>query len=98
MKDKLDNTIWEYFDNLMTKSLLPDKVKERFSDCVLRLREEYLRRLERKREAIFASEAASGGSSAELNKLEEQGTDASSQLRDIFIMRSRGSQKQRRNG
>jgi hypothetical protein len=62
------------------------------------LREEFLRRLERKREAVFASEAASGGSGAELNKLEEQGTEVSSQLRDIFIQRSRGSQKQRRNG
>jgi DNA primase len=98
IKDRLDNTIWEHLDNLMTKSLLPDNVGERLSDCVLRLREEFLRRLERKREAVFASEAASGGSGAELNKLEEQGTEVSSQLRDIFIQRSRGSQKQRRNG
>jgi DNA primase len=98
IKDNLDNTIWEHFDNLTKKSLLPDKVEKRFSDCILRLNEEFLRRLERKREAVFASEAASGGSSAELNKLEEQGTDGSSQLRDIFTIRSRGSQKQRRNG
>lgn len=98
IKDKLDDTILEHLENLMTKSLLPDNVGERFSDCVLRLREEFLRRLERKREAVFASEAASGGSGAELNKLEEQGTEVSSQLRDIFIQRSGGSQKQRRNG
>lgn len=98
IKDKLDNTIWEHLENLVAKSLLPDNVGERLSDCVLRLREEFLRRLERKREAVFASEAASGGSGAELNKLEEQGTEVSSQLRDIFIQRSGGSQKQRRNG
>jgi len=98
IKDKLDNTIWEHLGNLMAKSLLPDKLEERLSDCVLRLREEFLRRLERKREAVFASEASSGGSGAELNKLEEQGTEGSSQLRDIFIQRSGGSQKQRRNG
>lgn len=98
IKDKLDNTIWEHLENLMAKILLPDNVRERLSDCVLRLREEFLRRLERKREAVFASEAASGGSGAELNKLEEQGTEVSSQLRDIFIQRSGGSQKQRRNG
>ena len=98
IKDELDNTIWEHFDNLMKRSLLPNNIEKRLSDCVLRLREEFLRRLERKREVVFASEAASSGSGAELNKLEEQGTEGSAQLRDIFIQRSRGGQKQRRNG
>ncbi len=97
IKDKLDNAIWEHLDNLMQRSLLDNKVEERLSDCILRLREDFFRRLERKREAVFASEAASSGSSAELNKLEEQGTEGSSQLRDIFIQRSRGGHKQRRN-
>ena len=97
IKDKLDDFIWEHLDNLKARNLLPDRVEERLSDCISRLREEYLRRLERKREAVFASEAASGGSVAELNKLKEQGTEVSSQLRDIFIQRSRGGQKQRRN-
>ena len=98
IKDKLDNTIWEHFDNLMKRSLLPNNIEKRLSDCILRLREEFLRRLERKREVVFASEAASSGSSAELNKLEEQGTEGSAQLRDIFIQRSRVGQKQRRKG
>ncbi|MCJ7617374.1 MAG: toprim domain-containing protein, partial [Desulfobacterales bacterium] len=98
IKETLDDFIREHLDGLVAKCLPPDRIEEKFSDCVLRLREEFLRRLERKREAVFASEALSGGSGAELNKLEEQGTEGSSQLRDIFIQRSRGSQKQRRNG
>jgi len=98
IKDELDNTIWEHFDNLIKRDLLSNQAEKRLSDCILRLREEFLRRLERKREAVFASEAASKGSAAELNKLEEQGTEGSAQLRDIFIQRSRGGQKQRRNG
>lgn len=97
IKDKLDDFIWEHLDNLKARNLLPDNVEERFSDCISRLREEYLRRLERKREALFASEAASGRPGAELLKLEEQGTEGSSQLGDIFVQRSRGGQKQRRN-
>ena len=98
IKDKLDNTIWEHLDNLMKRSLPSNQLEKRLSDCTLLLRQEFLRCLERKREAVFASEAASRGSSAELNKLEEQGTEGSSQLREIFIQRSRGGQKQRRNG
>ncbi|GAI77420.1 unnamed protein product, partial [marine sediment metagenome] len=98
IKDNLDNTILEHLDNLIKRSLLPNNIEKRLSDCILRLREEFLRRLERKREVVFASEAASSGSGAELNKLEEQGTEGSAQLRDIFIQRSRGGQKQRRNG
>jgi hypothetical protein len=97
IKDELDNTIWEHLDNLMKRSLPSNQLEKRLSDCILLLRQEFLRRLERKREAVFASEAASRGSSAELNKLEEQGTEVSAQLREIFIQRSRGGQKQRRN-
>jgi DNA primase len=97
LKDKLDSAIWEYLDSLMQRSLRNDKVEARLSDCILRLREDYLRRLERKREAVFASEAASSGSSAALSKLEEQGTEGSSQLMDIFIQRSRGGQQHRRS-
>ncbi|MFH1662848.1 MAG: DNA primase [Chloroflexota bacterium] len=97
IKNKIDDSIWEHLDNIMAKSLPSDKAGERFSDCILRLREEYFRRLERKRGAAFASEAASGGSTAELTMLKEQGTEGSSQLRDIFIQRSRGGQNQRRN-
>lgn len=96
IKEELDNTIWEHLDNLIKRSLSSNQLEKRLSDCILRLREEFLRRLERKREAVFASEAASMGSSAELSKLEEQGTEVSDQLREIFIQRSRGSHQQRR--
>ena len=98
IKDELDNTIWEHLDNLIKRSIPSNQLETRLSDCTLLLRQEFLRRLEKKREAVFASEAASRGSSAELNKLEEQGTEVSAQLREIFIQRSRGGQKQRRNG
>ncbi len=98
IKDKLDSTVWEHFDGLITKKLLSDKVEERFYDCISRLQEEYLRRLERKRAVVFASEEASGGSPAVLNRLKEQDIDVSSQLRNIFSQRSRGIQMRKRNG
>ena len=97
LKDGLDNMIREHFDSLMAKDLLDNRKEERLADCILMLKEEYLRRLERKREAVLSSEAAAKGSGSELGTLEEQGTDVSSQLRDIFMQRAKGSHKQRRN-
>ena len=98
IKDKIDDSIWEHLDNLMTMKLLPDKVEERLADCIQLLKIDYFRNLERKKEAVLFSEAASGGSGAELNKLKEQGTEFSSQLRDIFTQRYRGIHKHKRNG
>ena len=80
----------------MARRLLPDKLEERLSDCIQRLEEDYLRNLERKKEAVLASEAASGGSSAELNKLEEQGIEVSIQLGEVFTQKARRGQEQPR--
>jgi hypothetical protein len=97
IKDKIDSTIWEHLNDLMTRKFPPNNVDKKLADCIQRLKEEHNRNLERKKEAVLASEAALGGSKAELNKLKEQGIEPSVELRDIFIMRSRDSQKQRRN-
>jgi len=97
IKEILDNSIWEHYDKLLQKSLLSRKTEERLSDCILNLRLDYYRRLERKREVVFAAEAASSGSGADLNKLEEQGIEISTGLRDVFMQRSRAAKKQRRN-
>jgi DNA primase len=98
VKEKLDSTIWEHLDYLMKKSLPSDKLEQKLANCILRLKERFLRGLEMKREAIFASEAAAKGSNAELIKLEEQGIEVSSQLREVFIRRAGRGQKQRRRG
>ncbi len=97
IKEILDEFIWEYLDSLITKEIPTDRLEERLSDCILRLRNDYWLRLARKREAILASEAESGGSAAELNNLGDQDLEISSQLRDIHIQRSRVGQKQRKN-
>jgi len=96
LKEKLDSVIHDHLDYLATKSLPPAGETERrhiFSDCVLRLRKEFLHNLETKREQIFALEAESGGAAAELTKLQELGTEGAVQLREVF--QSKG---QRRSG
>jgi hypothetical protein len=46
--------------------------------------------------AILAGEAESGGTLAELAKLEEQGLEISTQLKEVFSQKSRGGKEQRR--
>jgi DNA primase len=98
IKDKLDNTIWGYFDRLMSRSILQNQIEDKLSSCILRLREEYLRGLEEKRGAVLASEAAAKGSDAELAKLKEQGIEVSVELREVAIQKSRQARRQRRDG
>jgi len=88
IKNSLDDTIWDYMDKLIKKEVPPDKIEEKMSACTLRLHEKFLRSLEMKREVIFAAEAASKGSIAGLNKLEEQGIEVSTELREVFSQKS----------
>ena len=87
LKEGLDITIHEHLDYLATKSLLNTQIEQKYDNCVLRLREKYLRSLETKRAEILALEAESGGTAAELAKLEEQGIEVSVQLGEVFVQR-----------
>ena len=93
LRGRLDSTMWEHLDNLMKRSLPADQIERKFTSCVLRLREKYLRNLELKKGAILAGEAESGGTPAELAKLEEQGVEISAQLKEVFSQKSRGGKR-----
>jgi len=89
IKEQLDTAIWEHFDSLISRSLPSSQIEQKFGDCVLNLRTDFLRSLETKKEMVLAQEAELG-SAAELAKLEEQGIDVSVQLRKLFDQRSQG--------
>ena len=95
LKAKLDTAIWEHLDSLITKSLPPTGQTERgyaLTDCILRLREKFLRSLETKKEAVLALEAESGGTTAELAKQKEQGIEVSTELGEVFTQKLKRSQ------
>jgi DNA primase len=92
LKDGLDSTIWEYLDSLITRSLLANQIEPKYANCVLRLREKFLRSLEVKRAEVFALEAEARGSGADLIKLKEEGIEVSVQLGEVFTQKNRGSQ------
>ena len=88
LKERLDSAIWEHLDYLITKSLPANQIEQKYANCVLRLQEKFLRNLEAKREEVLALEAESGGTAAELAKLEEQGIEVSVQLGKVFAQKS----------
>jgi len=96
LKEKLDTAIHEYLDTLINRDLPPTEVKQRYANCILRLREKFLRSLEAKRAEALALEAESGGTSAELAKLEEEGIEPSVQLREIFAQKGQRRPEPRR--
>jgi DNA primase len=85
LRETLDPALQEIFDTLIEKNryLLATKIEERYNSYVLRLREEYLKSIERKREAVFALEAEMKGSGADLTKLEEQGIENKVRLLEV---------------
>ena len=89
LKDKIDVAIREHLDSLINRSQPDNQIEQKYNDSVLRLKEAFLRNLERKRGEVLASEARSGGPPAEMAKLEEQGTDVSVQLGKVFNEKSR---------
>ena len=100
LKEELDDAIHGHFESLVNKSLPATKVDQRWGECTLRLLEQHLRRLESKRTEMLSLEAQSGGSAAELAKLEEQGIETSVQLRKVLSQKSqiRAGVKGGRNG
>ncbi len=56
LKKRVDLAIHDHFDGVVHKNIPRDRIEQKFSECTLRLREKYLRNLERKREAILSME------------------------------------------
>ena len=96
LKEKLDEAIHEHLDTLINRSLPPNKVEERYADYNRRLKERYFKNLEAKRAEVFASEAESGGTGADLTKLEEEGIEPSVQLKQIFAQKGQRKSETRR--
>lgn len=95
LKDKLDNVLHPYLDNLL-KKVYPPAIKEKeerqhktLLDCVIRMREKLFKNLELKKAELLAAEAEIGGEKADLAKLKERGIEESKQLKQIFLEQSR---------
>jgi DNA primase len=94
IKDSLDFTLHEQLDNLTAKDFPPPirdseiTRQKALYDCILRLQEKWLKSLEAKKKEILTVEAETGGITAQLAKLEEQGIEESKQLKEVFFKQS----------
>jgi len=90
LKNSLDITLHDHLDNLLGKDFHPpirDRATARqqaLNDCILRLKERWLKNLESKKRELLYAEAESSDITAQLAKLEEQGIEESKQLKEIF--------------
>jgi hypothetical protein len=78
----------------LNKHLPGDEVEDRYEECVLRLRERYLRNLKKKQEEALLLEAESGDKASVMAKLEEQGTAIDQELKQIFAQKAKSRSKE----
>ncbi|MFC1913975.1 DNA primase [Chloroflexota bacterium] len=90
LKGELEPALHEQLDYLVGKSLPSNRVEERYADFVRSLKLRFFRNLEARKAEKLALEAETGGAGADLAKLEEQGMEPSTQIREIFQQKLRG--------
>jgi DNA primase len=89
IEELFDPITRNHYESLQARSLPDNQIQEKYRDCVLRLKERYLRSLQQKQSEVLALEAESGDRTAVLAKLEEQGTIINKELAKIFALRAR---------
>jgi len=81
IKDNVDGAVWERCEALLQRTFPVDNLEFKLSESILRLREEYLKRLARNR-ALFAQETGQPLPS-------EEDVSVNQELRQIFIAKER---------
>jgi DNA primase len=90
IREKVSPEICECLDQILKMEMPPDKLEEKFHQSVLRLREDYLRRLEMGKATQLAVTTEESGNKAALAMLKEQGIDLKDELLDVFLKKAKG--------
>ena len=89
LRENIDEAIKDYVDGIARVCVPEGRIAEKYSDCVLRLEEKYLKNLHLKTADALSSEREAGGTAAELAKLENQGIENTKRLREVHLKISR---------
>ena len=95
LESQFDSGLLEHLYYLLNENFPPivreseQKRHSILSDCVLRLQEKFLRKLETEKEAMLELAREKGGTSSELSKLDEQNIKSGQQLQDIFVKKGK---------
>jgi DNA primase len=89
LKERLEPAVREKLEVITTKHTPTDRISAKYTECVLALHKAFLLNQEAMRAEVFAMEAETGGTSASLAKLKEEGIEPSIQLKDVFARKPR---------
>ena len=95
LESQFDSGLLEHLYYLLNENFPPivreseQKRHSILSDCILRLQEKLLRKLETEKEAMLELAREKGGTSSELSKLDEQDIKSGQQLQDIFVKKGK---------
>jgi DNA primase len=91
LKERLDPAIQEHLDAIINKSLpgARNNIEKRCIDCVSEMEKRYYRNFEARRAEILAMEVESGGAGADIARLQEEGMEPSTKLRELDARKSR---------
>jgi len=98
IRKNLEPAIHQHLDSLATRPLLSNNLEQKYAQCALELREKFYRNLKSKQEVVLDLEAQSGGTAAELAKLNELGIEVDRKLAEVVAQKSRRRLKQRGRG
>lgn len=96
LRDRIDATLREHFDALASRNILGVQIEDKYAEFVLRLKQQFLRSQEEKKATTLALEAETGGTAAELAKLNEVGIKGAQQLGELFARKAQTERKHRR--
>ncbi len=96
LKERLDPYIREKVDEIEARQVPANRIHEKYTDCVLMLRKDYLQSREAIRKEIFALEAEAGGPGADLARLQQDGIEPSQKLKEVFSQRAQMTRRTRK--
>ncbi|HEX9897299.1 MAG TPA: DNA primase [Dehalococcoidales bacterium] len=96
LKERLDPIVRERVNELESRPLSVNRIKEKYTDCVLMLRKDYLQSKEVIRKEIFALEAETGGAGADLARLQQEGIEPSQKLKEVFSQKAQMTRRARK--
>ena len=93
LRERIDPAIHEHLDaiikSVVYKTLSSTDIERRYTACIRELEKRYLQNLEARRGEIFAQEVESGGKGADIVRLQKEGIEPSTRLRELDAHKKR---------
>jgi DNA primase len=96
LKERLDPFVRERVDEIEARTVSVNRLREKYTDCVLMLRKDYLQAQEAIRKEIFELEVESGGAGADLVRLQQEGIEPSQKLKEVFSQKAQMTRRTRK--